>query len=109
MCSFGQSTALARRTCLSLGMLNLGESKYLGSGQKRRVVPVLRWPTVSTTLSREVFWPSAKAIWCTWPPRRTQTSSFEERALTTETPTPWRPPEKRELLSEHLAAEVIWV
>ena len=76
-------------------MLNLGESKNFGSGQKRTVVPVLRWPTVSTTLSPEVLAPSAKPMWWTWPPRLTQTSSFEERALTTETPTPWRPPEKR--------------
>ena len=44
-------------------MLNLGESKNFGSGQKRTVVPVLRNPTVSTTLSLEVFWPSAKAMW----------------------------------------------
>ena len=56
----GQSTALARRTCLSLGMLNLGESKNLGSAQKRTVVPVLRWPTVPTTLRPEVLLPSAK-------------------------------------------------
>jgi hypothetical protein len=27
------------------------------------------------------------------PSRRTQTCSFFESALTTETPTPWRPPE----------------
>ncbi len=63
MRSPGQSTALARRTCLSFGMLNLGESKNFGSGQKRTVVPVLRWPTVPTTLSSEVLAPSAKPMW----------------------------------------------
>ncbi len=95
MRSAGQSTALARRTCLSFGMVNFGESKKTGSGQKRTVVPVLRCPTVPTTLRFETFLPSAKAMWCSLPSRLTQTSRRFDRALTTETPTPWRPPEKR--------------
>ena len=91
----GQSTALARRTCLSFGTLNFGESKNLGSGQKRTVVPVLRWPTVPTTFSSEVFCAVGEGHVVLLAVAPTQTSSFDERALTTETPTPWRPPEKR--------------
>src|SRR5262245_66377859 len=83
MRSFGQSTALARRTCLSFGTLNFGESKNLGSGQKRTVVPVLRWPTVPTTLRPDRFCPLAKDMWCSLPSRLTHTSSFrsEERRV----------------------------
>ena len=57
------------------------------------LVPVLRWPTVSTTSNSLTLWPSAKAIRCTSPLRLILTSRAEVKALTTEMPTPWSPPE----------------
>ena len=89
----GHNTALARSRCLSRETEIFGESKYDGSGQKRRMVPVLRLPTVSTTSRSAVFSPPANSIRCTSPSRLTNTSSFFDRALTTDTPTPCRPPE----------------
>ncbi len=41
-----------------------------------------------------------------WPPRRTQTSRCVDSALTTDTPTPCRPPEKLVVLVGELAAGV---
>ena len=93
MRSPGESTALARMTCLRRGTAYFVESKNFSSGQKRMVVPVLRLPTVPTTFSSCFFLPSANHIEYSLPSRRTQTCSFFERALTTETPTPCRPPE----------------
>jgi len=71
-----------------------GVSKYFGSGQKRRRVPVLRLPTVPTTSSAELRSPSRNSIRCSWPSRRITTSTRFDSAFTTLTPTPWRPPEK---------------
>ncbi len=71
------------------------ESKNFSSGQKRMVVPVFRLPTCPTTFSSLFFFPSAYHMKYSLPSRRTRTSSFFDRALTTETPTPCRPPEKR--------------
>ena len=93
MRSLGQSTALARMTCLSRGTLNFGESKNVSSGQKRTVVPVLRFPTCPTIFRSCFFLPSPKTIVYSLPSRRTHTCSFFESAFTTETPTPCRPPE----------------
>ena len=89
----GQSTALALSTWRSCGTENFSESKYLGSGQKRTVVPVLRWPVVPTTSSFEDTLPSRKPMLYSLPPRLIQHSSCFESALTTDTPTPCRPPE----------------
>lgn len=74
-------------------MENLGESKYLGSGVKYTLVPVLRLPTVPTTSSSLALKPSAKVIWYSLPSRFTRTRTWVDRALTTEIPTPCKPPE----------------
>ena len=37
--------------------------------------------------------PRSKAMWCRLPSRSTHTSSFSERAFTTDTPTPCSPPD----------------
>ena len=69
------------------------ESKNFGSGQKRTVVPVLRWPTVPTTSSFEETLPSLKLMLYSLPLRLIQHSSCFDSAFTTDTPTPCRPPE----------------
>ncbi|MNH17652.1 hypothetical protein D3C81_1287420 [compost metagenome] len=74
-------------------MENLGESKYFGSGLKYTLVPVLRLPTEPTTSSSLALKPSAKVIWYSLPSRLTRTRTWVDRALTTEMPTPCRPPE----------------
>src|SRR5688500_7436245 len=89
----GHNTALALSTCLSEGTENLSESKNFGSGQKRTVVPVLRWPTVPTTSSFEEIFPSLKLMLYSLPLRLIQVSSCFDNAFTTDTPTPCRPPE----------------
>ena len=70
----GHSTALAFKVCLSCGTENLSESKNFGSGQKRTVVPVLRWPTLPTTSSLEWTLPSLKLMLYSLPPRLIQHS-----------------------------------
>ena len=89
----GHNTALALSTCRSDGTENLSLSKNFGSGQKRTVVPVLRWPTVPTTSSFEETLPSLKLMLYSLPLRLIQLSSCFDNALTTDTPTPCRPPE----------------
>src|SRR5882762_6603795 len=89
----GHSTALALSVCFNGGTENLSGSKNFGSGQRCTVVPVLRWPTLPTTCSFDVILPSLKPILYSLPPRLIKHSSFFESALTTETPTPCRPPE----------------
>ena len=89
----GESTAFARMTCLRRGTANFVVSKNCSSAQKRTVEPVLRFPTCPTTFSSDFFFPSAKRMLYSLPSRRTHTSSRFESALTTETPTPWSPPE----------------
>src|ERR1700678_3535225 len=74
-------------------MANLSVSKYCGSGQKRRVVPVFDFGTSPTTSSLDTRRPPAKLTLYSLPPRRTQHSRCLDSALTTETPTPCRPPE----------------
>ena len=76
-------------------MANFVVSKNFSSGQKRMVVPVLRLPTVPATFNSCFFFPSAYHMKYSWPSRRTHTCSFFDSALTTLTPTPCRPPEKR--------------
>ena len=61
------------------------------SGLKETVVP--RSFVSPVTVSSCVLSPRAKAISCTLPPRRTCTLSHSESALTTDTPTPCKPPE----------------
>ncbi|MNI81773.1 hypothetical protein D3C73_1384180 [compost metagenome] len=90
----GHSTALARSRCLSARTANLGVSKYFGSGQKRRRVPVFFLPTVPTTSSGEARSPLRKVMRCSAPSRLMWISTRVDSALTTLTPTPCRPPEK---------------
>ncbi len=74
-------------------MENFGESKYFGSGAKYTLVPVLRLPTVPTISSSEALKPSLKVIWYSLPSRLTRTRTSVDSALTTEIPTPCKPPE----------------
>ena len=74
-------------------MENFGESKYLGSAQKRTLVPVLRLPTLPITSRSLALKPSAKLMRYSLPSRLTVTSTRVDSALTTEMPTPCRPPE----------------
>ncbi len=79
---------------------NSVSSKTEPSGQKVTVVPVLGSPVVRSfgagpvalifCLTLPPF--SNSASQC-WPSRSTSSTSRVERALTTEIPTPWRPPE----------------
>src|SRR5690606_9146150 len=89
----GHSTAFARSTCFRRVIENVGLSKYEGSGQKRIVVPVLLLPTFPTTSSLPRRLPFAKLMLYSWPSRRIHTSRCFDSALTTDTPTPCRPPE----------------
>src|ERR1044072_5975975 len=89
----GHNTALALSTCRREGTENLSLSKNLGSSQKRTVVPVLRCPTVPTTSSFEETLPSLKLMLYSLPLGLIQHSSCFDKAFTTETPTPCRPPE----------------
>src|SRR4029453_9546742 len=77
----GHSTALAFSVCFNCGTENLSESKNFGSGQKRTVVPVLRWPTVPTTSSFEATLPSLKLMLYSLPPRLTQHSRCLDSAF----------------------------
>ena len=88
----GQSTALAFSTCFSFGSETSALSKKDGSGQKRMRVPVLLRPTSPTTSSFEWTFPFLNAMLYSLPPRLTQHSRCFDSALTTETPTPCRPP-----------------
>src|ERR1700728_1123171 len=90
---FGHSTALARNVCFRLATAILSVSKYFASGEKRMVVPVRDFGTSPTTSSFDVGLPLAKLRLYSLPPRRTQHSRCFDSALTTDTPTPCRPPE----------------
>ena len=68
-------------------------SKISGSGQNRMVVPVRRLGL--PLRSFEVDLPRANSCSQWDPSRSTSTSSFEESAFTTDTPTPCSPPEMR--------------
>src|SRR5690606_11747282 len=89
----GHRTAFARSVCLSRGTEKFTDSKNCGSGQKRTVVPVLLLPTSPTTRSFEATFPFLKPMWYCLPPRLIQHSSLFDRAFTTDTPTPCKPPE----------------
>jgi hypothetical protein len=73
---------------------NVVSSKMVGSGQKRTVVPL--WPAgrladgCSASLRSP---PSMKSIAWRVPSRSISTSSLVDSAFTTDTPTPWSPPE----------------
>lgn len=90
----GHNTALALSTCLRRLTENLKLSKYLASGQKCTLVPVLRFTHRADDFKLTGFIAVAEgdAVFVT-PSRRTRTSTRVDRALTTEIPTPCRPPE----------------
>ena len=73
---------------------NVTSSMMVGSGQKRISVPVR--PRGAGPVSLSLVWilpPLAKSMkWCL-PPRSISTSRRSESALTTEMPTPCRPPD----------------
>ncbi len=59
----------------------------------RTDVPVSFFAQVPMISISDDFSPPVKPMRCIWPPRRTVTSSMLDRAFTTETPTPCKPPE----------------
>src|SRR5664280_2088851 len=69
-------------------------SKMAASGQNEMVVPVRPRGAGPVTASLPVGLPpfSNSMTWC-WSSRSISSNSRLDRALTTETPTPWRPPE----------------
>ena len=89
----GHKTAFALSACCNFDAEILGESKYCGSGQNRIVVPVLAFPTLPTSSKSPCFFPPEKLMFISDPFRLTQTSKFFDKAFTTETPTPCKPPE----------------
>jgi len=64
------------------------------SGQNRSQVPVLRLPTSPISCNASTVWPFSNAIECSVPARLMRHSSRLDSALTTDTPTPCRPPAK---------------
>ena len=93
------STPLVRKACswrrsASIRLSNSTPStKISGSGQNVMIVPVLR--VALPLVSLVVALPRTKVCVHEAPSRITWTTSFSERAFTTDTPTPWSPPEIR--------------
>ena len=69
-------------------------SKKLSSGLKVILVPVFLWPTLSISLSSFFFRQFAKEISYFFPSLFISAFNFFDKAFTTETPTPCKPPEK---------------
>ena len=67
-------------------------SNISASAWKMVLVP-LRWPCGPTLSTLVMGLPRSYSCDQTPPSRAVSTRSQEERALTTDTPTPWRPPE----------------
>ena len=78
-------------------------SKKTGSGLKKIFVPVLRCPTASIFFKSFFFKLSANSIANFEPSLFISAFKLVDKAFTTETPTPWRPPEKVYSLLENLA------
>ncbi len=88
----------SRRRCESCSKWNSVTEKISGSGQNVIFVPVFFDVPVEAIGATGT--PRAYACCQTLPSRRISASSRSERAFTTETPTPWSPPETLyELLS----------
>src|SRR5262245_18000719 len=83
--------ASSRRRCASVSKLNSVVLKTSGSGVKRTDVP--RRSVPSPTASGFTTSPRTNPIRWTCPSRQTSTSRCDDSALTTDTPTPCRPPE----------------
>src|SRR5436309_2114301 len=76
------------------------DSKTWESGRKVMIVPV---PSAGPTTSKSVdFFPRSKRIRCSRPSRFTRTSSHSLRPLTTESPTPCKPPDTRYIFRSNL-------
>ncbi len=73
---------------------NSVSSKIVASGQNVTVVPVRSRGAGPVALSFFLISPPSanSAMWCL-PSRSMSRTSFVDRAFTTETPTPWSPPE----------------
>ena len=71
--------------------------KVSDDGQKVTSLPRFGLPSTSgagpTTLSGATTSPWANSTKCSRPSRQTRKTSFVDKALTTDTPTPCRPPE----------------
>ena len=83
--------AVSRSRCSSVAKSKSSVSKTSASGRKVIVVPVSS--VASPWAIGPVGAPRSKDCVQTNPSRRTSTSSRSDSALTTETPTPWSPPD----------------
>ena len=84
--------ASSRRRCSSVAKSNSIMVKVFGEGKNVTSVP--RLPPVSpTTFSGATATPSRNSMKCSLPSRQIVSLSQLDSALTTETPTPCRPPE----------------
>ena len=88
----GINIALERSKCSNSAREIVGESKYFGSGHIRIVEPVSLTAHLPVTANGSTTSPSANTIRWFLPSRLTSTSSREDSALVTETPTPCSPP-----------------
>ncbi len=86
--------AVSRRRCVIVAASTSSSSKISESGRKVIVVPTASSLAIFPTISMSPVG-SPRSNSCRWilPSRRTSATSRSESALTTETPTPCRPPE----------------
>ena len=84
--------ASSRSRCSSVAKSNSVMVKVCGEGRKVTSVPRLP-PASPTTASGATASPSRNSMKCSLPSRQIVSLSQVDSALTTETPTPCRPPE----------------
>ncbi len=84
--------ASSRRRCSSVAKSNSTMVKVLGDGKKVTSVPRLPFES-PTTFSGATATPSANSMKCSLPSRQIVSLSQLDSALTTETPTPCKPPD----------------
>ena len=94
MVSPGHNTAFAFNKCLRCFICTSVDSKYVGLGLNFIEVPVFLNPTSPTSLRSLALSPLLKDISYSFESLLTVTSSLSDKAFTTETPTPCKPPEK---------------
>ncbi len=86
--------AITCRRSITVWARNSTSSKMVASGQKVTVVPVRPRGALPVTSSLPTGLPPSLNSRTWWSPSLSISSSSRvDRALTTETPTPWRPPE----------------
>ncbi len=95
--------AYSRKRLSSTSGSKRASGKILGSGLKETVVP--RPSSFPKDLSLPAGMPRLNFIPHSFPSRRTRTSSQAERAFTTESPTPWRPPDTLYIFRSNLPPE----